>query len=225
MFGSHLTDVSPPLSTTSAPIKQPLPPPLTQSHPRPDRTFLALFFHHSRAYAPFSQPKRNKHMINQQSLQQWLAQRNKQPAIVCDIDETLCTQFDHPIVPAIRLLRQLAPPIILLYLTARPEGTKDATVSFLEAQHMPFVQHLYLCPHWQSTTQHKCAKMRSFAKEYNVLLSIGDAEEDQLASEAANIPFARISLEDPAGSWHQLTPRLQEIAKTYLPNTPLRATE
>src|SRR5262249_10784289 len=45
--------------------------------------------------------------MTEELLADWLRERPKTKAIICDIDDTLCVQFDRPILAACRFLVQL----------------------------------------------------------------------------------------------------------------------
>jgi predicted secreted acid phosphatase len=151
----------------------------------------------------------------QDELNRWMSTRHKPKTLICDIDETLCTQFDQPIEEALTTIEQLPKGFPIHYVTARPESAKEPTIEFLERCGLPTPERLYLCPNWSSTLRHKCRVFQDIAQEYDVLYSIGDASEDEQASEQAAIPFLKIDLEAPAESWkHVQKVLLTELTKT-----------
>jgi len=129
---------------------------------------------------------------------------SKPLAIICDIDETLCTEFDRPILTACQMIARLHRAIEVHYVTARPGGARKGTEEFLCDQRLPGWRNLYFCPNWQSTREHKTAVMGRLAKEYNVIVSIGDADEDEQASRAAGVLFVRITETNIEDAWKKI---------------------
>jgi phosphoglycolate phosphatase-like HAD superfamily hydrolase len=128
----------------------------------------------------------------------------KPRAVVCDLDDTLCTEFDRPILVACRWLAQVDRAIEVHYVTARPEQARAGTERFLGDQRLPGWRNLHFCPSWRSTREHKTEVMQRLAREYTVLVSIGDADEDEQASRAAGIPFVRVTEENLDGAWREV---------------------
>jgi phosphoglycolate phosphatase-like HAD superfamily hydrolase len=128
----------------------------------------------------------------QDFLQDWLQARPRTRAIICDIDDTICVQFDQPIVEAIELLAALDRSIEVHYVTARPEASRRGTEEFLCDRRLPGWRNLHFCPTWQATREHKTAVMTKLAKQYHVIVSVGDHDEDEAASLAAGVPFVRV---------------------------------
>jgi predicted secreted acid phosphatase len=129
---------------------------------------------------------------------------SKPLAIICDIDETLCTEFDRPILAACRMMAGLHRAIEVHYVTARPEGSRKGTEEFLCDQRLPGWRNLHFCPDWQSTREHKTAVMRRLAKEYDVIVSIGDADEDEQASRMAGVSFVRVTDMNIEAAWKEI---------------------
>jgi hypothetical protein len=125
-------------------------------------------------------------------------------AMICDIDETLCIEFDRPILAACQLMARLHRAIEVHYVTARPDGARKGTEDFLCDQRLPGWRNLHFCPNWQSTREHKTAIMSRLAKEYTVIVSIGDADEDEQASLAAGVPFVRVTDMNIEEAWKEV---------------------
>jgi hypothetical protein len=125
-------------------------------------------------------------------LQDWLRERPRTRALICDIDDTICVQFDQPIVEAVAFLAALDRSIEVHYVTARPEASRPGTETFLSDARLPGWRNLYFCPSWQATREHKTMVMTKLAKQYQVIASIGDHDEDEAASLAAGVPFVRV---------------------------------
>jgi phosphoglycolate phosphatase-like HAD superfamily hydrolase len=127
-----------------------------------------------------------------ESLVDWVARRPKPRALICDIDDTLCTGFDVPIAIACRVLTEIDRSIEVHYVTARPEASRAGTERFLEEYRLPGRRNVHCCPEWKPTRIHKTEVMTRLAREYEVLVSIGDHEEDEAASLAAGVRFVRV---------------------------------
>jgi hypothetical protein len=125
-------------------------------------------------------------------------------AVICDIDETLCTFFNLPVALACRVLTRLDSALAVHYVTARPEELRQETERFLREQRLPGWHNLHLCPRWTSTREHKTRVMQRLAQEYDVLVSIGDAIEDEMASRAAGVPFVRVDFDNTEEAWRQV---------------------
>lgn len=125
-------------------------------------------------------------------------------AIICDIDDTLCTGFDRPILTAVRFLAALDRSIEVHYVTARPEASRRGTEQYLADHRLPGWRNLYFCPTRQSSRTHKTVVMARPSKEYQVLVSVGDHDEDEAASRSAGIPFVRVTDENVAEVWGEV---------------------
>lgn len=128
----------------------------------------------------------------QDFLQDWLPLRPRTQALICDLDDTICVRFDQPIVEAIQLLAALERSIEVHYVTARPDTARRGTEKFLCDRKLPGWRNLHFCPAWQGTRDHKTTVMTKLAKQYQVIVSIGDHDEDEAASLAAGVPFVRV---------------------------------
>jgi predicted secreted acid phosphatase len=142
--------------------------------------------------------------MSEAALRAWLGARPKERAIICDLDDTLCTMFDCPLAAGVRVLTALDRSIVVHYVTARPEASRDGTERFLAEHRLPGWHNLHFCPSWQSSRQHKTEVMARLAKEYDVVVSIGDHDEDEAASRAAGIPFVRITDATVEQAWSEV---------------------
>ncbi len=131
-----------------------------------------------------------------ESFLDWVATRPKRRALICDIDDTLCTGFDVPIAVACRVLTQIDCSIEVHYVTARPESSRGGTERFLDEYRLPGRRNVYFCPDWKTTRTHKIEVMTRLAREYDVLVSIGDHDEDEQASQAAGVRFVRVGQDE-----------------------------
>ena len=132
-------------------------------------------------------------------------------AIIVDIDETLCTQFDVPVESAISVLRRIDElKLEVHYVTARTSVCRVATEKFIRAYRLPGVQNVHYCPAGISSLEHKRMQHQSLGQELRVLASIGDSFEEELAAAAVGIPFV---MADPFGlgdAWTNLADRIAE---------------
>ena len=142
--------------------------------------------------------------MSEESLLDWVRSRPKPKAIICDIDDTLCTQFDCPILVACKALAALDRSVAVHYVTARPEASRAGTEQFLADNGLPGWRNLHFCPTWKSSRQHKAEVMTRLAREYHVLVSIGDHDEDEQASRAAGVPFVRVGHDNLEEAWQQV---------------------
>jgi phosphoglycolate phosphatase-like HAD superfamily hydrolase len=139
--------------------------------------------------------------MNRPHLPDWLRPRPKARAVICDIDDTLCTQFDRPILAACKLLAALDRSIEVHYVTARPEASRRGTEQFLADQRLPGWRNLHFCPAWKSSRAHKAEVMARLARHYQVIVSIGDHDEDEEASRLAGVPFVRVRCDNVEEAW------------------------
>src|SRR5262249_23751125 len=126
-------------------------------------------------------------------------------------DDTICVQFDQPILIACRTLVALDRGVEVHYVTARPEASRQGTEAFLVEHRLPGWRNLHFCPSWKSTRIHKTEVMQRLAREFAVLVSVGDHEEDELASLAAGLTFVRIRDDNHEHAWAEVA-RLTALA-------------
>jgi predicted secreted acid phosphatase len=131
------------------------------------------------------------------------------PVLFCDIDETICTEFNCPVEPAVRVLRRLKGAVEVFYVSARPQASRGSTQNFLEKQGLPTTKNLHLCPDGWSTLRHKTETMKKVAASRKVLLSVGDSDEDQRAASAAGVKFLQVDPRRFEESWRQIEAALQ----------------
>ena len=65
-----------------------------------------------------------------ESLTDWLRNRPRTKAVICDIDDTICVQFDQPILIACQTLAALDRTIQVHYVTARPDASRQGRRPF-----------------------------------------------------------------------------------------------
>jgi hypothetical protein len=103
------------------------------------------------------------------------------------------------------VLRQIDRSIAMHYVTARPEASRAGTEKFILDHRLPGWRNLHFCPAHLSSRQHKIEVMTKLAREYHVLVSIGDHDEDEHASRQAGVPFVRVSDDNLATAWLQVS--------------------
>jgi len=154
--------------------------------------------------------------MSEESLWDWAWSRPKPNAVICDIDDTLCTQFDCPILVACKALAALDRSVAVHYVTARPEASRAGTERFLAEYRLPGWRNLHFCPTWQSSLTHKTQTMVRLARQYRVVVSIGDHDEDEKASREAGVPFVRITDATVEQTWREVA-RLVAAAMSDAP--------
>jgi hypothetical protein len=137
-------------------------------------------------------------------LEEWLRERPRTRAIICDLDDTLCTCFDVPLAHGCRFLAALDRSVEVHYVTARPEASRAGTEKFLADHRLPGWRNVHYCPSWQSARQHKHEVIARLARMYAVLVSIGDHDDEADASAAVGVPFVRVADDNHEQAWHQV---------------------
>ena len=147
-----------------------------------------------------------------ESLLDWARPRPKSRAVICDIDDTICVQFDQPIQIACQTLTALDRAIHVHYITARPETSREGTERFILDHRLPGCRNLHFCPSHQSSRLHKAEAMVRLMKEHLVLVSIGDHDEDEHASLSVGIPFVRIRDDNHVEAWAEFVRLVSQSA-------------
>jgi len=133
-------------------------------------------------------------------------------AIIVDIDETICTQFDVPIEVAVEVLQRIDErKLHVHYVTARPEVCGTATANFITADRLPGALNVWMCPDVLDSLAHKRKQHDLLKEKFEVIASIGDSAEEEEASAAAGIPFVAVDLYDPRPAWTTLAARIVEV--------------
>src|SRR5262245_50262628 len=101
-------------------------------------------------------------------LTDWLRNRPRNRGVICDIDDTLCVQFDQPILIACQTLAVLDRSVQVHYVTARPEASRQGTEKFIVDQRLPGWKNLHFCPSFKSTRLHKAEVMARLVKEFTI---------------------------------------------------------
>lgn len=130
-------------------------------------------------------------------------------AIIVDLDETLCTQFDVPVEAGVGVLRRIDERKIQVhYVTARTAVCRDATERFVGVHRLPGSRNVHYCPMAIGSLDHKRRQHESLGREFDVIASIGDSFEEEQAAMAARIPFYRVDPCSPADQWILLAARI-----------------
>ena len=137
-------------------------------------------------------------------------------AIIVDLDETLCTCFDVPVMAGVRVLRQIDEGKLQVhYVTARTTVCRLATEKFMEENRLPGAHNVHYCPAKTRSCDHKHNLHRSLGREFRVIASIGDSVEEEQAAKAAGIPFVIVDSSRPTEAWTILADRVASVAGCF----------
>ena len=128
---------------------------------------------------------------------------SKPLAIICDIDETLCTEFDRPIRTACQVLAGLHQAIRCITSRLGRTATEgDRGISLRPA--LAGLAEPVLLPDLAVDARPQDGRDVPLAKEYVVIVSIGDADEDEQASRTAGVPFVRVRDTNVEAAWKEI---------------------
>lgn len=124
-------------------------------------------------------------------------------ALIVDLDDTVCTGFACPLRVALDvLLRVHRQKVEVHYVTARTELSRKGTDDFLAEHKLPGYRNVHYCPKWHSTKRHKAELHAKLAREYQVIASIGDLDEEEgEAARLAGVTFVLVDRDNPGGAW------------------------
>ncbi|MBY0458334.1 MAG: hypothetical protein K2V38_13415 [Gemmataceae bacterium] len=127
----------------------------------------------------------------------------KRLALVVDLDDTVCTGFAVPLRAALDVLTRLhRQKVEVHYVTARTEVSRKGTDDFLAEFRLPGHRNVYYCPGWQTSKRHKAEVHAKLAREYQVIASIGDTDEEEgAAARLAGVPFVLVDRDRPETAW------------------------
>lgn len=127
-------------------------------------------------------------------------------ALIVDLDDTVCTGFACPLRVALDVLSRLhRQKIEVHYVTARTEVNRKGTDDFLAEHRLPGHRNVHYCPNWQGSKRHKAEVHAKLAREYQIVASIGDMDEEEgEAARLAGVPFVLVDRDRPAGAWAAL---------------------
>jgi predicted secreted acid phosphatase len=133
-------------------------------------------------------------------------------AIIVDLDETLCTQFDVPVDTGVELLRRVDQHTLQVHnVTARTEVCREATERFIGEHRLPGSRNVHYCPIDVRSLEHKRERHELLSQEFRVIASIGDSFEEEQAAEAMGISFVKVDACNPADAWIVLAARITEF--------------
>jgi hypothetical protein len=127
----------------------------------------------------------------------------KRLALLVDLDETVCTSFLCPIAKAVEVLVRLdRQKIEVHYVTARTEVSREGTDRLIADNKLPGWRNVHFCPKWMASRRHKVEVHAKLAKEYQVIASIGDTDEEEgVAARLAGVAFVLVDRDDPIAAW------------------------
>lgn len=130
----------------------------------------------------------------------------KRLALIVDLDDTVCTGFACPLRAALDVLSRLhRQKVEVHYVTARTEVSRRGTDDFLAEHRLPGHRNVYYCPNWMSSRRHKAEVHAKLAREYQVIASIGDTDEEEgEAARLAGVPFVLVDRDNPLTAWAAL---------------------
>ncbi len=101
------------------------------------------------------------------------------------------------------------------YVTARTELSRKGTDEFIAEYRLPGYRNVHYCPKWQGTKRHKAEVHARLAREYQVIASIGDLDEEEgEAARAAGVAFVLVDRDNPAPAWAAVA-ALVEVAQGF----------
>lgn len=130
----------------------------------------------------------------------------KRLALIVDLDDTVCTGFACPLRVALDVLSRVhRQRVEVHYVTARTELSREGTDAFIAEHRLPGYRNVHYCPKWQGTKRHKAEAHARLAREYQVIASIGDLDEEEgEASRSAGVTFVLVDRDNPGIAWAAL---------------------
>jgi predicted secreted acid phosphatase len=124
-------------------------------------------------------------------------------ALIVDLDETVCTNFDCPIRAAVAVLVRVdRRKVAVHYVTARTDVSRAGTDRFVMEHRLPGWRNVHYCPKWQGSRSHKAQVHTHLAKEHRVIASVGDTDEEEgEAARLAGIPFVLVDRDNAVPAW------------------------
>ena len=117
---------------------------------------------------------------------------DRQFASIVDLDETVCTCFDVPVVAGVGVLTRIDEDMLQVhYVTARTPVCRLVTERFMEEHRLPGANNIHYCPTETSSYEHNRVSHQSLSLAFRVIASVGDSFEEEEAAKAAAIPFVR----------------------------------
>ena len=137
-------------------------------------------------------------------------------ALIVDLDDTVCTSFEYPLRAALDvLLRVHRQKVEVHYVTARTEASRAGTDAFIADHKLPGYRNVHYCPKWLGTRRHKAEAHAKLAREYRVIASVGDLDEEEgEASRRAGVTFVLVDRDNPGVAWFAVA-QLIEAAQGF----------
>jgi ribonucleotide monophosphatase NagD (HAD superfamily) len=139
-------------------------------------------------------------------------------ALIVDLDGTVCTGFASPLRPALDVLvRVHRQRVEVHYVTARTEVSRAGTDAFIAEHRLPGYRNVHYCPKWQGTRRHKTDLHAKLAREYHVIASIGDTDDEEgEAARLVGVPFVLVDRDNPGAAWAAVAEMI-ETARGFRP--------
>ncbi len=137
----------------------------------------------------------------------------KRLALIVDLDDTVCTSFACPLKAALDvLLRVHRQRVEVHYVTARTEVSREGTDAFIAEHKLPGYRNVHYCPKWQGPKRHKAEIHARLAREYQVIASIGDLDEEEgEASRLAGVTFVLVDRDNPGPAWAAVAALIETV--------------
>jgi len=146
----------------------------------------------------------------------------KRLALIVDLDDTVCTGFACPLRSALDVLLRLhRQRVEVHYVTARPESSREGTDAFIAEHKLPGYRNVHYCPKRQGTRRHKAETHARLAREYQIIASIGDLDEEEgEASRLAGVTFVLVDRDNPHVAWATLSVLIEAAQGFRVEETP-----
>ena len=146
----------------------------------------------------------------------------KRLALIVDLDDTVCTGFACPLRVALDvLLRVHRQKVEVHYVTARTEVSREGTDAFIAEHKLPGYRNVHYCPKSQGSKRHKSEVHARLAREYQVIASIGDLDEEEgAASRAAGVTFVLVDRDNPAVAWAAVAALIEAVQGFRVEESP-----
>jgi hypothetical protein len=127
----------------------------------------------------------------------------KRLALIVDLDDTVCTGFDYPLRAALDVLTRIhRQKVEVHYVTARTDVSREGTDTFIAEYKLPGYRNVHYCPKWQTTRRHKAELHAKLAREFRIIASIGDTDDEEgEASRLAGVTFILVDRDNPNVAW------------------------
>ncbi len=137
----------------------------------------------------------------------------KRLALIVDLDDTVCTGFACPLRAALDVLSRIhRQKVEVHYVTARTEVSREGTDAFIAEYRLPGYRNVHYCPKWQTTKRHKMELHARLAREYTVIASIGDLDEEEgEASRLTGVTFVLVDRDKPDLAWAALAGLIEAV--------------